>query len=136
MNNPNEFIINSDFASLGQGPEANVSMSAPSGLSISAGQAYINTQTVQLPGNGHLRIKATSPSFTGTVSSSRIDVSRQWSLSGSPNINLQFILLINRDDNNTIRVTLTVFNPYGSTVSLLGGSMSFSLNIKELVLPF
>lgn len=124
--------ISSEYASINDTGKATGTITLTSSQSIASGaNLQVNTD-VALSGTGALRLLVTSSKNpTETYSGSRIRVYRTWSLGV-----LDVIIIVYRLNATTVRISMSAFNSYGSTITAPSGDEVFTVSISNVGMPY
>lgn len=125
-------ILSSDYATLNDTGRASGTVTLPSGQSIGAFSTFTTSTDVALSGQGAMRLLITSSKDTGnTYSASRFRSTRTWSLGA-----LDVIIVVFRLSSTTVRINLSAFNGYGSTITAPAGDEVFTVSIANIGMPY
>lgn len=124
--------LSSDYATLNDKGRAIGTVTLLSGQSIAAFSTFSTNTDVELSGQGAMRLLITSSKdTTNTYSASRFRSTRTWSLGA-----LDVIIVVFRLDPATVRINLSAFNSYGSTITAPAGNEVFTVSIANIGMPY
>lgn len=132
MDNAENYILTSDFATMGGSPTAVGTITLPEGISVLDNATYNQTTDVSLVGSGQIRSLITSSKVSGRAFPvNLLSLSRNWS--GWPT---STVISVFRLNSNTVRISLQVYNVSGGTIVSPAGNEVFTVSISEVVMPF
>lgn len=137
MNNSENFILTSDFATLKNDALGTISVTIPNVTSIPAATVY--------SWSNEIVIGAVGSSVRAVIYSSK-DIRKFYSttvffsymggtVSGSPT-SVDIFCYLHRTSKTTLRLTCFLQNPYGSTMTITGLSQTVTANFATFLPPF
>ena len=130
------FIINSDFATMGEtGAEVSGTITLPGGTTVASGATWSSSiDLTTLPGETFRCLISSSKIAGDTYATPRFSVNRAWSGPGSGGIPVE--VFVYRINSTTIRAEASAFNPYGSSVTSPAGDEVFTIIASNLEAPY
>lgn len=129
---PEDYIINTDLATINNTGSGVGVVTLPSGQFVPAGSVWTATQDVAVGGAGSLRVLINSSKiagmwYPGTV----LRVTRTWS-NGQP---IDAVVSAWRINTSTVRIQISLFNP-GTNATAPAGNEVFTVRIANMGMPF
>lgn len=130
------FIINSDFATMGEtGNEVTGTITLSGGTTVTSGNTWTSSiDLITPPGESFRCLISSSKIADESYATPRFSVNRAWSGPGSGGIITE--VLVYRLNSTTIRVEASAFNPYGSSTSSPAGDEVFTIVVSNLEAPY
>jgi len=137
MTKPGRFVLSTDYATLKNDASTSTTITIPASQVIAAGSQYIVTSDVVVgQTNAGLRgqissSKDSNKRYLGTYQS-RV---RSGLITGFP-ATYDLNVYAARLSSNTVRVTVTVFNPYSDPLTTATGDETFTIYLTTFLSPF
>lgn len=127
-----DFILDSDYSTINDTGRAIGTVTLPGSTSIASGATFTASTDISLTGSGAMRLLVSSSKDPGVdYTCSRLESTRTWSLGV-----LSVIVVIYRVDSNTVRIALSAFNNYGSTITSPAGNEVFTVSVANVGMPY
>lgn len=134
---PEEFILTTDYATLKNDDSGTFQLVVPGSMAILSGGFYSNTSNVTLgfkSANTRSQINS-SRSSTIWTAASQVDFARTGTVLGSPSPYSLFTM-INRVGDNTIEISVLIFNNNANTLTTQSGAETITFDIRTFLSPF
>lgn len=134
---PNKYILSSDFATLKNDDNAEVSITFPGSVAVATNAIKSYSADVTVGSTGAcLRARvASSKDSTKWFSCPALQLTRTGIESGSP-VPYGIFGSLSRIDATTVRVYAVVYNPYAGTLTTESGDETFYFRINTFLSPF
>lgn len=137
MNNPQDFDITSDFATLKNDNSGDISVTFPGSFSVPGNGLSQFTNTINIGTRGAaLRTRASSSKDSNTwYVCSSLSYMRT-GMSGGFSASYSVVAAASRTSPTTITVVALVLNPYSGTLVTEAGNETFSFHLNTFLPPF
>lgn len=134
---PENFILNSDYATLKNDDTDSVSVTLTS-KTLANGETYSSTQDLAMGTvNASSRVRiSSSKDSNDTYAGSVFIANRTGTVPGPFSAPYDVVAYITRVNATTIRATVAITNPYASTLAMASGSEVMTFNISTFLSPF
>jgi hypothetical protein len=137
MTKPEQFILNSDYATLKNDARNTIQITIPGSMVISASSTYSNSTIITLGTIGaaiRSRINSNKDPSLDMLGSS-VSYSRTGTSGGGPAL-YDVLACVTRESSTTVRLTVLIRNPYGATLTLAAGSEIITADINTFLSPY
>lgn len=137
MTKPNDFILNSDYATLKNDANGNVTVTLPASFSISGGGIAIYRNTIALGSRGSsFRAYIYSPSTTyNFVGEYYVNTLLNAGIVSGSTVDVDIFVYVYRSSPTEVGLTVKIPNAYGSTMTLPSMGQSFTSHIATFLPP-
>lgn len=137
MNNAEDFILTTDFATLKNDDAGTISVTIPNVTSIPAATVYswYNEIEVGAVGSSVRAVIYTDKDIRKFYSTTLFHYYTGGTVSGSPTL-VGINCFLHRTSKTTLRLTCFLQNPYGSTMTITGLSQTVTANFVTFLPPF
>ncbi len=138
MSKPENFIQNSDYATLKNDATGSVSVTFPSGLILTANELYTVTADLIIgTTNASSRVRIASSKESNVYYAGAVTiVGRTGIIAGPTNVPYNLVAFTTRINATTIRATVALTNPYSEGMATEFGTETFTFEVSTFLSPF
>ena len=132
-----DFILNSDFATLKNDDDGILSVTLPNLLNVPAASTYTTSDSIVIGTAGsdiRQRISSSKDNIWYTSKSIMYTSSSGATVSGSPS-SYDIVAAISRTGATTVTLTIFIPNPYGATLAISGLSQTITAYVATFIPP-
>lgn len=138
MNNfPDDFNINSDYATISHVGDASVQLVLPAGLSIPPSTNYVQKKEMDLVATGILRLLVSTSKYPHRkVVSSSMSLTRNFKVDTGETTPTTVLIVGWLQSNGVAACSLSIPNVFNTTLFYTGGTEVFTVEARAMTLPY